>query len=431
MSLNPYDDKTYSGYQGSQTPLAVENQQGLQQPKAASTPPAAGSPYEAILSHVIGSASQGAAAASMPAVAQASSAIDTNGDAGGPSGPTNPSAPTASLETRGRASTPPPVYSATNPPPHPGDASMADANIAADYYRKFSYINPSFANISAADVEAYRVNPLGMTIGDWYLAGHRAPAQAGVDPNGNPIPVPTTGGGGGGVSTGGGGGGSISPTVTPGAPSPIPKGQTGGSQPGSSDWQSILAQLQKMMNPQFDYESGQLNRHLNAQAALTGDLNSGGYGEVSGRANAQLSADQGNRLSTMLNTDWQNQLARELQKYGIDIGSADSRYSADRGVDAAGLHASAASAAAGMGLQGTLAGLAQQETESKRQWDEYWGNLGLGARGQDYDFLGRLLSGMGQYSPESLNGQALGGPFPGYSYFPAVDWTKYFSSGKP
>lgn len=428
MSLsNPYDDKAYMGLQGSQTPLAVQNQVGSQQ--AAPPPPkASGSPYDGILNHVLG---QPTAQASGPAgnIGDDSGGPGTDGSGGPPAYGGPPPAPTTGtpVAPRGRPSAPPPVYDATHTPPKPSDADMADPEKAATWYRQFTYVNPVFANITGADVNAYRSNPMGMSIGDWFIAGHRAgETQQQPPPTDTTTTPPPTNNLPGGTSQGGiNTGGGIAPMLPPGA----------GGPPAASaptDWNSILQQLQGMMNPQFQFESNQLNRNMNAQAALTGDMNSGGYGEVSGRANAQLSADQGNRLSGMLNTDWQNALARELQKYGIDVGSADSRYTADRGVDAAGLHASAATTAAAMGLQGTMAGLGQQETESKRQWDEYWGNLGLGARGQDYGFLSSLLGGMSQYSPESLNQGVLGGGnFPGYSYFPGVDWTKYFSLGKP
>jgi hypothetical protein len=176
---------------------------------------------------------------------------------------------------------------------------------------------------------------------------------------------------------------------------------------GDTGYAGILSQLQQLMNPQFNFESDQLNRHMNAQAALTGDFASGGYGEVNGRANAQLAADQGNRVSGMLNTDWQNELDRILKQYGIDIGSADSRYGADAGVKAAGIGAGASRYATD-----------QRNNEANNSY-----NLGLAGLGLDkYKFdnpdINRLLGYYMQMSPEQLAQFATGTPnfFPTFGY---------------
>lgn len=173
------------------------------------------------------------------------------------------------------------------------------------------------------------------------------------------------------------------------------------------------------MGGQFDYEQSQLNRRMNAQAAITGDINSGGYGEVSGRANAQLAADQGNRLSGYLNTDWQSALDRALQTYGIDTQAATGRYSADAGVAAASQGAGASMYAANLGFQEAQIRDATSRYQGNQQYDLGLAGLGLDKYKFDNPNINALLGYYLQMSPEQLamfasNPQL----FPGYAYRP-------------
>lgn len=416
---NPMGDSA-NGYAGTVSPGALSNQAG-------SSPSGGGSnsnPYAEILKFLPRVSAIGQGGDPNPITPHVpNDPTSATPPAYGPSTATLPPSETTPGQNPrgGHPSAPPPTYSATNPPPRPDGTD--DPAIAANWYRQFAYIDPSFGNITPNDVNAYRSNPQGMTFDKWYLAGNRAPATAGTDPNGNPIPAPTdpnstppagtlppTGTGGG---TPGGFGAptpSATPPVAPKAPDP-------------SGYAGILKQLQDLMGGQFSYEATQLNRRLNGQAAMLGDTASGGYQEVNARANTQLEADQGNRLSGYLNTDWQSSLDRALQEYGIDKNSSTALGVA--GINA-GATMGAAGASAGASRYATDAALQEamiRDRTSRYQGDQSY-NLGLAGLGLDqYKFdnpsINALLGMYLQMSPEQL-AQFASNPqlFPGYAYTP-------------
>jgi hypothetical protein len=211
--------------------------------------------------------------------------------------------------------------------------------------------------------------------------------------------------------------------------------------------------LNRLLGKQFGREQDQLGRQLRANAALTGQIDSGGFGETYGSAMSDLVGKQGSRSADYLftadqaeknrqsqaaiakmmddlerfkvgsNADLERYLqanALELQKYGIDKNDILDRYktlmqlegvkySADAGVSAAGLQAAASAAAASAGAGASMhnsnnsynLGLAGIDADRERNYMNFFATvLGLGPE------YAKLIFGS---SPESLiNGL----PFP-------------------
>lgn len=333
-----------------------------------------------------------------------------------PAGSLPPSVlPTAPSDPRTRPSAPPPIYSDQNPPPHPGpNATLTELG---NYYRAFNYKNPAFGNIRDEDILAYQnrasANP-SETFGDWYLAGGRAPvdpnplAGTGMDggPPGSIFPPATPPG-----TPPGGDPGYVAPrtetnnyqtvadqnaaalaaaqpggtTTPPGAtPPPVdpntpPGTTTPGTTPGTPTGQAdITDKVGKLYDPLFKQQQTELARTLRAQAALDGSIDSGGFNESLGRAESNLSANQGaqkvalteaaqnreqamtiavmqdatQRFGIKTNDDLQRWLNdpnnNTLQKYGIDKNFLLEQYKANIGLQGAQLQASASYNAAAL-----------------------------------------------------------------------------------
>ncbi len=116
----------------------------------------------------------------------------------------------------------------------------------------------------------------------------------------------------------GSGGSGAAPAPTGGAGVPGANGGSGNGSGAQAQGQSIADQLRSLLQPEFSYEQEQLNRGLNANAAVTGDINSGGFGETVGRAQAQLAGNQGQRMSDYLATASENEKNRGVQREQID-----------------------------------------------------------------------------------------------------------------
>lgn len=150
---------------------------------------------------------------------------------------------------------------------------------------------------------------------------------------------------------------------------------------------NVIKETSNRFNPLFEKQQGDLQRQLMHTGSVTGATKAGGFGSVVGDALTGLSAEQGAILGKEISEQTKNmtqlatqkyvaelgvmvqqeqirtnadleRAAQELQKYGIDkndlldrykaeLGLKGQMYSADRGVDAAALHAAASSAAAG------------------------------------------------------------------------------------
>lgn len=90
--------------------------------------------------------------------------------------------------------------------------------------------------------------------------------------------------------------------------------------------QQITDYLHNMLAPGQQNAQNQLSRSLNAQAALTGDINSGGYGDVYGRSMGNLIAQQNSSEGQMGEQFANDQFNRTLQKYGIDVNAVMQQY---------------------------------------------------------------------------------------------------------
>lgn len=154
----------------------------------------------------------------------------------------------------------------------------------------------------------------------------------------------------------------------------------------------------------WNQERTDYSRAMNAQAALTGDSNSGGYGDVYSRGLSRLMGQESGQEAQFIQQANENTLNRNMELYGIKsnaqlqtflaknqdllerykaaLAEKGVEYSADRGVDAAALHAAAASAAAAAGLEGAkYAATLDANTRdllSQRQYD-----LGIYGLNQD------------------------------------------------
>lgn len=410
QEYNPNGDIA-NGYTGTVMPGAVANQ------VSSSTPSTSKNPYAEILNY-------------LPPVQAPAAASVVNPDA--PSTPKDPTLPIvtggpsvgqktpppAQVDTRGRAVAPPVQYSNSNPPPRPAD--MSDPAVAAAYYRNWGTnqgltgYNQLFANITGDDVNTQRNLAVGgkfaamghpeyQDFGTWYLAGKpMPPTDPGPTTPITPDPAKPISGSSGGTSYG----------MPPGQNQPIAPQQ-------SSDYSGILKQLQDLMAGQNTYEHTQLNRGMDARAAALGDFQSGGYGEINARANAQLTANEGDKLSGYLNQDWQSSLDRALQQYGINSSAASARYSADASLAGAGASAGASRYATDAALREAMI----RDQTQRYQGDQSY-NLGLAGLGLDqYKFdnpsINALLGMYLQMSPEQL-AQFASNPqlFPGYYYQP-------------
>lgn len=319
-----------------------------------------------------------------------------NGTTPAPAPPPVTSPPvTPTSDQRTRPSTPPPIYSDQNPPPHPGpNATLTELG---NYYRAFGYKNPAFANIRDEDVLAYQKGagdgsiPKGMTIGDWYLAGGRAPAAppTTVFDNPNPTPPPPV------PPAGDPNGGYVAPrtetnnyqtvadqnaaayaaaqpnaaSAPPGAPpvagtTPPPAGTTpppSGTPPGTTpppgappapsatpppDIQSLIDMFRKeagagngpnvesMLDPMFARQRQKLDETLRASAALTpGRLESGGFGMNEGQAISDLSGVQSGKLADALQQEHLAQMTQNTQLIQLGTQAGMQKYVADLSAD--------------------------------------------------------------------------------------------------
>lgn len=223
---------------------------------------------------------------------------------------------------------------------------------------------------------------------------------------------------------------------------------TGGAPPGGPPTDSVSS----LYDPLFRQQQEELARTLRGQAALDNSINSGGFNESLGRQEANLIGQQGaqkaqaiqqqqqllmqkygidqqtannmmslqtqagmqkytadlgaevQRLGITTNADLAR-LADSTQRYGIGINDLLQRYqaelqlkgvqySADKGVDAAALHAAASSAAAtagaaaqkystDVGRQNLLSQLGERAWEAGNENNLGWGNLQAGLYNSD------------------------------------------------
>jgi hypothetical protein len=123
------------------------------------------------------------------------------------------------------------------------------------------------------------------------------------------------------LSTGGAPTGTSTTTAT----------SSGSSTPGNAN----SPDMEKYMQALFGRQSSELQRRLDAKGANAGVLQSGGHLQASADAQANLQAQQGGQLGDYLFQDAQSLREQELKKWLGNLQSQDSRYGADRGLDAA------------------------------------------------------------------------------------------------
>jgi hypothetical protein len=111
----------------------------------------------------------------------------------------------------------------------------------------------------------------------------------------------------------------VTPPGTATTPLPGPNTQITPQAPNFPDLPSLIKTLQGMNEPLFRQEQTDLSRNLNAQAAQSGAINSGGFADSYSRAMSNLVNQQNSGLSTEAFQANQQNIAGALQKYGVDI----------------------------------------------------------------------------------------------------------------
>jgi hypothetical protein len=343
---------------------------------------------------------------------------------------------------------------ATGAPPKP--PGTEDPAIAAQWY---SWAIPG---ITAKHVIDYRTSGFEGHIADWWRAGkpnvHAQNAQPDYTPpegfdwlgrpigmgqkpqNAQPSPAPQPQA-------------PVPPPVAPAPPPPaLPPAEVSTPLAPGTDapavgapeyakeqgFDDLVTSLQKMLNPSFQHGQDELARAARANAALTGQIDSGGFGTNLGKAQAGLAAEHSKYLSDSaiqvseadkerglkryaIDTDkflaklqddtarlgiktnaelerYISDQANQMQKYGIDkndlldrykadVAAKTGKYSADAGVRAASLGAAAQASAAASNAQASMygddqrfrLGLANVDTDRERNMMQYiLGIYGLG-----------------------------------------------------
>lgn len=140
--------------------------------------------------------------------------------------------------------------------------------------------------------------------------------QANVPPPGIPGGTPGPQGEGG---SGGSGGSSGGDSATP------PEWNIIGGNENQLDVGSLINTVTGMYNPQFAQQRDDFRRAMNANAALTGDINSGGYQSTYGRELSRLMAGQGEQLAGAT----ENALNRASDIYKANLAATGQKYSID------------------------------------------------------------------------------------------------------
>jgi hypothetical protein len=272
---------------------------------------------------------------------------------------------------------------------NPRPPNTDDPAVAAKWYQGFAFIDPTFANITAADVDNQRTlavsgkfkdmgHPEWQDFKTWWRDG-KPGGQYTPDSTMAPTVANHNPGGGSDVNNQQGGlpfdpktgapittkppttttpGGIPAPTTDPAAP---PTG-TPPAGPNASTSPDVVGQERALYDPLFKQQQSELARTLRAQAALDGSVNSGGFNESLGRAESNLSANQGAQLASLTEAERNRQQAMTiavmtdatqrfgiktnddlqrwlndpnndtLQKYGIDKNDLLERYKAQLGL---------------------------------------------------------------------------------------------------
>ncbi len=99
--------------------------------------------------------------------------------------------------------------------------------------------------------------------------------------------------------------------------------------PGVPDDKTLATILGGYLNPAYQQGQNDLGAQLRGQAALTGDSNSGGFGEVFGRSEGRLIADQNKDFADKLMAARTQEKDLAQQRYNTDVGAQTAHYQID------------------------------------------------------------------------------------------------------
>lgn len=119
------------------------------------------------------------------------------------------------------------------------------------------------------------------------------------------------------------------PNLTPPPNRPDPSQWNDVFMPNIPDSQEIMNLLQEMMNPSFRQAQGDLTNVLRGQAALTGDSNAGGFGNVLGREVGSLINSQQAQIADKSFQFDQAARDRALEQYNTDSQRSTDQYRID------------------------------------------------------------------------------------------------------
>lgn len=185
-----------------------------------------------------------------------------------------------------------------------------------------------------------------------------------------------------------------------------PAAQTPAPAPGTPQAGSVQDMIHKMLAPLYQQQQGDLTRQLNANAAVTGDINSGGYtGSGPSSLSRQLSdlmAQQGSQESGYLQQANEDALQRALQLQLGQLSLQGTKYSADQGLQGARAAASATGNAAQIAANASMHNADQNYNLGLGNLDVSRENNLLNFMANMYGMTPQMLSALLASSPESL-----------------------------
>lgn len=106
----------------------------------------------------------------------------------------------------------------------------------------------------------------------------------------------------------------------------LPPDWVGEFNPGEGD---TFKRYEELLNPFYDRMQDKFAKKLRAQGALSGNIDSGGFGQNMAEGLASLQAEFGKDLADKVTVAHEKALDRVLQKYGIDTGARTTMYQID------------------------------------------------------------------------------------------------------
>jgi hypothetical protein len=169
---------------------------------------------------------------------------------------------------------------------------------------------------------------------------------------------------------------------------------------------SVQDMIHKLLSPLFQQQQGDLTRQMNANAAVTGDINAGGYsGTGPSSLNRQLSnlmAQQGAQEGGYLQTANEDALQRQLQLELGQLGLQGTKYSADQGLAGARYGSAATASAAQTAANASMHNADQNYNLGLGNLDVSRENNLMNFMANMYGMTPQMLSALLAGSPESL-----------------------------